>query len=159
ANGGYLQVLQGKGTFVLSAEGTESLNVAFRDANLEELIEVRYLLEGRIVEKAALNRTASDLEKMDLCLTNRKREADQGRLSQCIAADIDFHQKIANACGNSILSELYSETCKHMQYAFSRIYVDTSLFVQTHGSHEDLYRAIYDQDVERARATLNTIIE
>ena len=159
ANEGYLQVLQGKGTFVLSKEGNEGLNRTFRGAKLDELLEVRYLLEGTIVEKAALNRTDSDLENIAVSLENRKREAEAGALSQCIAADIDFHQQIANACGNGILAGLYTESCKHIQLAFSQIYLDTSVFVQTHDSHEDLYIAIKEKDVERARTTLNKIIE
>lgn len=159
ANSGYLKVLQGKGTFVMNVEGNEGLNRAFRSAALEELLEVRYLLEGRIVEKAALNRTTIDLKNIAACLVDRKAKADAGELSLCIAADIDFHQQIANACGNSILAELYSESCKHMQVAFSQIYVDTSVFVQTHESHEDLYLSIREKDVDRARATLNKIIE
>ncbi|SJN47251.1 FadR/GntR family transcriptional regulator [Sphingobacterium sp. JB170] len=159
ANGGYVEARQGKGTFVLSNEGSEELTRAFRGANLDELLEVRYLLEGRIVEKAALNRTSADVENIGSCLAQRKRRADAGELPQCIAADIEFHQQIANACGNSILAELYSESCKHMQRAFIQLYVDTSVFIQTHGSHEELYNAIKDSDVARARTALGSIIE
>lgn len=159
ANNGYLRVLQGKGTFITSREGNETLGSAFQRAKLDELLEVRQLLEGKIVEKATLLHTNMDLDRIAASLADRKQKADAGQLAECIAADIDFHQQIANACGNSILAEIYSESSKHVLLAFSQIYIDTSVFVETHGSHEQLYFAIKEGDVQRSRAMLNQIIE
>lgn len=159
SNLGYLRVQQGVGTFVAEIEGTEALGQAFEQASLKDLLEVRQLLEIRIAEKAALNRSPKDLKEMATSLDLRKSRAESGELNSCIEADILFHQAIANACGNPILTELYSASSKHVSLAFKQIYHDTRVFVDTQESHEKLFFAIKQQDATRAHELLNEIIE
>ncbi|WP_437918963.1 FadR/GntR family transcriptional regulator [Sphingobacterium sp. LRF_L2] len=159
SNWGYLKVQQGVGTFVVDVEGKESLGEVFEQADLADLLEVRRLLEGTIVEKAAKNRTEVDLEDLLKTLRSREEMAKLGDLVGCIDADIEFHQAIANACGNTILTELYGASSKHVRSAFLQIYKDTQVFLDTHSSHEQLYFAIKEQRVEQAKAVLNEIIE
>lgn len=159
ANQGYLDVQQGVGTFVVDCEGGENLGAAFEQAALTDLLEVRQLLEVRIAEKAARQRSNNDLSKIARALEKRKIEADANALVACIEADIAFHQSIADACGNSILSELYRASSKHIVAAFKQIYVDTTVFVETQESHEALFLAIEHQDVSQACAVLHEIIE
>lgn len=159
SNQGYLRVQQGVGTFVLGLDGNESLGVVFEQASWSDLLEVRQLLEIRIAEKAAQSRTAADIKKMSQALKRRRKMADSGDLVACIEADIAFHQAIADACGNPILTELYSASSKHVRIAFEQIYIDTHVFVQTQLSHERLLQSIKDSKPKRARALLNEIIE
>jgi len=159
ANLGYLDVQQGVGTFVTDSDGNESLGEAFQKAPLADLMEVRQLLEIRIAEKAAEHRTAKDLKRIEEALQKRKEEAGAGALVACIEADIAFHQAIADACGNPILTELYSTSSKHVSVAFKQIYVNTAVFISTQVSHEQLFRAIEKRDAVQARSLLNEIIE
>ncbi|WP_037496464.1 FadR/GntR family transcriptional regulator [Sphingobacterium deserti] len=159
SNLGYLDVQQGVGTFVTDSDGNESLGEAFQKAPLADLMEVRQLLEIRIAEKAAEHRTAKDLKRIAEALRKRKEEADAGALVACIEADIAFHQAIANACGNPILTELYSTSSKHVSIAFKQIYANTAVFISTQVSHEQLFLAIEKRDAVQARALLNEIIE
>lgn len=159
ANLGYLRVQQGVGTFVADIEGSETLGQAFEQASLKDLLEVRQLLEVRIAEKAAVNRTESDLSEMMCLLAKRKTHAEAGELVACIEADVLFHQSVANACGNPILTELYATSSKHLSLAFKQIYRTTDVFVATQGSHELLFVAIKNKDAVRAQEILNEIIE
>ncbi len=159
SNLGYLRVQQGLGTFVAEKEGNETLGQAFERASLADLLEVRQLLEIRIAEKAALNRTDKDLHKMSLLLDDRKAKAESGELIACIEADILFHQAIADACGNPMLTELYSASSKHVSLAFKQIYQHTQVFLDTQEAHVQLFKAIKQRDAVRAHEFLNEIIE
>ncbi|TDS10238.1 FadR/GntR family transcriptional regulator [Sphingobacterium paludis] len=159
ANLGYLDVQQGVGTFVAGSDGNEALGEVFEKAPLADLLEVRQLLEIRIAEKAAENRSTKDLGRMAAALKKRKIEADAGALETCIEADIAFHQAIADACGNPILMELYGTSSKHVAIAFKQIYANTTVFVSTQVSHERLFLAIEQRDAAQARSLLNEIIE
>lgn len=158
-NDGYLRVQQGVGTFVISSEGTESLGATFERGQFSELLEVRQLLETRIVEKAALNRTQDHLKTIRRALDLRIQKAAEEDLEACIDADIAFHQAVADACGNNILAELYGASSKYMCRVFGQRYTSTKIFAETHQAHEQLYMAIQQQDVAQSRHVLHGIIE
>ncbi|HEY0177190.1 MAG TPA: GntR family transcriptional regulator, partial [Pedobacter sp.] len=61
-NSGLLRVQQGLGTFVESTTSNrEPLDQRLKRASVEHLDEVRQLLEIKIAEKAAINRTDEDI--------------------------------------------------------------------------------------------------
>jgi DNA-binding FadR family transcriptional regulator len=72
ANTGLLRVQQGLGTFVEMENGTlVPWYQRLQNANSHDLNEVRQLLELKIAEKAALNRTQKDISRMTLFLKKR----------------------------------------------------------------------------------------
>lgn len=157
-NSGFLLVHQGVGTFVVNIHGNEPLDSKFEKAQLSEILEVRQLLEIRIVEKAAENRTEKDLKIMRSKLAERKLYADAGDMDRCIHKDIEFHQAIAEASGNSILAELYRESSAYVLKSFLKQYKDTKPFVDSQDIHALLLRNIEKQDVKATRKTLKKII-
>ncbi len=151
ANSGLLRVHQGLGTFVDQATGNkEPLGQRLKRADIKDLDEVRQLLEMKIAEKAALNRTAADLKKIKEWLTKRKAAAAEGLLKECIEADIHFHTAIAEASKNDILADLYKSAAIHVANAFSQSYKDTRAFTETHHLHEQLFKSIEAGDAKKA---------
>ncbi|MFC5875897.1 FadR/GntR family transcriptional regulator [Chryseobacterium arachidis] len=96
---------QGVGTFVVSKNAEESLESQMNKAELEEVQEVRSLLDSKIAAKAALNRTEKDLATIKNYLNLRNQFAEENKASECYEADINFHLAIAEACGNKLLKE------------------------------------------------------
>ena len=159
-NSGYLRVQQGLGTFVEDTTAAKSsLDNKFSKANFDDLDEVRKLLEVKIAEKAAYNRTEEDIIQMKSHLNERHLHATKGDLEKCIIADIHFHTAVAIASKNEILIELYRTTAKHLQKWFSSSYSDTSSFIETQQLHEDLLNAIIERKYEAALFTAETIIK
>src|SRR5580698_6261446 len=71
---GLLRIQQGAGTFVEQTEGIgESLGHRINRANFQELDEVRQLLEMKIAEKAAINRSEMDIVNLRKHLAARKQ--------------------------------------------------------------------------------------
>jgi len=158
-NSGLLRVQQGLGTFVEQASANrEPMDQRLKRANVKDLDEVRQLLEIKIAEKAAINRTEKDIETMKGHLADRKVAAQAGLLEACVDADIQFHVAIAEASKNEILADLYKSASVHLKNWFMQIYPDTGIFIETTAIHEQLYKAIIAGDAKKAWNIASKII-
>ena len=158
-NSGLLRVQQGLGTFVEGAEGIkESLPQRLKRADFKDLDEVRQLIEMKIAEKAAMNRTEEDLKEMRHWLALRKKTAADNQLAECVEADIQFHTAIAVAAKNEVLADLYKTFTIQMKTWFLTIHSDTTDFRQTQNLHEQLLKAIEGNDTKKAWNTAERII-
>jgi DNA-binding FadR family transcriptional regulator len=160
ANSGVLRVQQGLGTFVEEQTGiVEPLPQRLKRAQFEDLDEVRQLLELKIAQKAALNRNEQDIEQMKLCLKKRKEYGNANQVAECIQADIDFHLAIAQASGNSILTDLYRTVATHLKAKFLERFNTTDTFVNTQQLHKNLLNSIVAQDDQKAWQCVQKIID
>lgn len=159
ANSGLLRIQQGVGTFVQEVTGTqEPMDQRLKRASLKDLDEVRQLLELKIAEKAAINRTDDDIVAMKQHLANRMKTANEGLLEECVEADIQFHIAIAEASKNEILADLYKSVSKHLKKEFLKLYPDTEVFKETHIIHEQLLKNIIAKDPKKTWNTVAKII-
>lgn len=159
ANSGLLRVQQGVGTFVEKVTTSrEPMDQRLKRADVEDLDEVRQLLEMKIAEKAALSRTEQDIVIIKQHLENRKRMALEGLLAECVDADINFHTAIAEASKNDILADLYKSISVHLKKFFLHIYTDTNVFTESQVLHEQLLKHIIAGDPKKAWHTSAKII-
>ncbi|OMQ10345.1 FadR/GntR family transcriptional regulator [[Flexibacter] sp. ATCC 35103] len=159
ANSGLLRIQQGVGTFVQEVRTTrEPMDQRLMRANVQDLDEVRQLLELKIAEKAAINRSEDDIMAMKMHLQNRMIAANRGLLEECIEADIQFHIAIAEASKNEILADLYKSASIHLKKGFLHLYPDTKIFQDTYAIHEQLLKSIIAQDSKKAWNTVAKII-
>lgn len=150
-NSGLLRVQQGIGTFVEDNTGAgEPLVQRLKRSELPEIDEVRQLLEMKIAEKAAENRTEQDIATIRLHLGEREQAALAGEIAACVEADISFHNAIADASGNSILADLYKSFSARIKNEFLSRFKDTTEFVDTMRLHKELLNSIIDKDPKRA---------
>ncbi|WP_083723479.1 FadR/GntR family transcriptional regulator [[Flexibacter] sp. ATCC 35208] len=160
ANSGVLRVQQGLGTFVEEQTGiAEPLPQRLKRAQFEDLDEVRQLLELKIAQKAALNRTEQDIERMTEALNKRKEYGVANDVTACIQADIDFHVAIAQASGNSILTDLYRTVAMHLKAKFIERFKTTDTFTNTQHLHKSLLNSIVAQDDQKAWKCVQQIID
>jgi DNA-binding FadR family transcriptional regulator len=159
SNSGLLKIKQGLGTFVQEINSTrEPMNDKLMRAKVQDIDEVRQLLELKIAEKAALNRTDDDIKAMKLHLANRVKAAKEGLLEECIEADVQFHIAIAEASKNEILADLYQSVAIHLKKGFLELYPDIQIFQNTYSIHEQLLESIIAKDSKKAWNTVAKII-
>ncbi|MBS7229511.1 FadR family transcriptional regulator [Flavobacterium psychroterrae] len=159
SNSGLLKIKQGLGTFVQEINSTrEPMNDKLMRAKVQDIDEVRQLLELKIAEKAALNRTDDDITAMKLHLANRVKAAKEGLLEECIEADVQFHIAIAEASKNEILADLYQSVAIHLKKGFLELYPDIQIFQNTYSIHEQLLESIIAKDSKKAWNTVAKII-
>lgn len=150
-NSGLLRVQQGVGTFVEDNSGIgEPLVQRLKRSDAHDINEVRQLLEMKIAEKAAVNRSAKDIKKMQRYFEAREKAALELDVTGSVEADILFHNAIAEASGNSVLADLYKSFSARMKQHFLSRFTDTNEFIRTMQLHKDLLKSIIDKDPKKA---------
>lgn len=155
---GLLEVQQGLGTFVRNTACEETLSTQLSRSQLDDIVEVRSLLEVRIAEKAAIHRSTEQLKAMRNWLAVRQKYAKQNEVESCIEADVNFHMAIAEACGNTLLTDLYKATSVEVTKSLMSRHNTTAAFLSSQYLHQELYEAIEKKDTELAAARVRSII-
>lgn len=151
ANMGYLSIQQGRGTFVKSTiPQTQSFEERIKGADIQELKEVRNILDMPLSALAAQRRTEEDIEKIKRCAQDRKNAALAGDLDGSIKADILFHVSVAEATHNAILADIYRGIALHLEESYKDIYENTENFKMTQPLHDKLVKFICEGNVKSA---------
>lgn len=158
-NSGLLRVQQGLGTFVeRTTSSAEPIDQRFKRAEAADLDEIRKLLEVKIAEKAALNKTDRNVAEIKAHLADRKTAAEANLLEACIEADIKFHVAIAEASGNQMMADLYKSVSIHLKNWFLQVYSNTQIFIDTQQLHTQLMECIVEGDAKNAWSIASKII-
>ncbi len=114
---GVVRVLHGRGTFVNDPSQWSALDpVLFLARSASEtdnfalphkLLEARRVVEVAVAEFAAQRRTEADLANLEAALTRMRSSAVAADVAGFVAADIAFHEHIAEAADNRILAALF----------------------------------------------------
>jgi DNA-binding FadR family transcriptional regulator len=83
-------------------------------------------------------------------LKKRFEYATGNQLEDCIQADINFHNAIAEAGKNEIMRDLYKTVAEHLKKSFLLRYVNTNSFIETQNFHDALLQSIIDKDPKKA---------
>ena len=151
SNMGYLSVQQGRGTFVKSPiPKDQSFIEKIKRADIQELKEVRNILDMPLSALAAQRRTDEDIEKIKKYAQDRKEAAQSGDLKGSIKADILFHVSVAEATHNNMLAEMYRSIALHLEESYKGIYEDTENFKMTQPLHDKLVKFISEGNVKSA---------
>ncbi|GAB3901873.1 GntR family transcriptional regulator [Larkinella knui] len=151
ANKGLIRVQQGLGTFVeLQQLSIEPFHQSLSRAEGDDVNEVRQLLELKIAEKAALNRTQEDIDIMTGYLQQRHEAALQNRPEECIEADIQFHIRLAMASKNEVLVDLYKIIADKMKKSFMEVFITTETLLSKQTMHTSLLQSVADRDPKKA---------
>ena len=86
-------------------------------------------------------------------IQERGEAAKSGDVGRCTAADINFHNSIARATHNEILSELYHSMTVHLTSGYDYIYEDTTYLMKSQPLHERLLHHIETGNIESAMRT------
>ena len=106
---GYLDVHQGKGTFIrrelpASDPSIAKLNAALKAGSFFDLTEARELLECKSAELAAERADETHIHKLHRVI--ERVEQTENEYSIFLQADIDFHVSLAEATQNVVICEM-----------------------------------------------------
>jgi DNA-binding FadR family transcriptional regulator len=150
-NSGFLRVQQGVGTFIDDTTGiNEPLFKRLQRADSKNINEVRQLLEMRIAEKAAMNRTGNDIAKLEHFLEKRTKAANENLLNDCVGAHINFYIAMAEASKNDVLADLYKLFAVQLKNELLNTLKDTSSFKDARECYHNLLDGVLRQDVKKA---------
>lgn len=156
---GVLQSRQGAGTFVVDTEGSPSLDssplrlmAALHGFTGTEMFEARQSLEMAIAGLAAERATGDQMASMAEELAGMYASMDEPE--QYLLHDMRFHQTVAAASGNRILTALMNMVATIL-YDVRRKTVNRAHDLKESAEmHRQIYRAIRDRNPEAARIAM-----
>jgi GntR family transcriptional repressor for pyruvate dehydrogenase complex len=144
---GYLEVQQGKGTFIRdnlpsTDFSTAHLNAALKAGSLLDLMEARELLECKSVELAAERAGTEHIRRMKAALA--KAEDSRADYPAFLKADLEFHISLAEATENVVICEMMKLVVEkvlehhsrlrtaHLSKDFRRVSIETARMIIEH---------------------------
>lgn len=153
---GVLQSKQGAGTFVVEADespildgGALQMMVALNGFTPVEMFEARLALEMSIAALAAERATGDEMAAMSEEITGMFASLDEPE--QFLVHDMQFHQTVAAASGNRILTALMNMVAKILFEARSKTVRRATDLKESAEMHRHIYRAIRERNSEDAR--------
>ncbi|BBI32901.1 FadR/GntR family transcriptional regulator [Cohnella abietis] len=147
---GWVTIRHGGGTFVsVQPPKEENLGWLANSEQLQELLEVRKLLEAGCASLAATRRTEANLTELSNILKQMEAALDQEEESDLI--DIRFHLEIAKASHNAMLISMMESMTDRMQHSMkdSRrlwFFAERASTEQLLLEHKKIYEAIEAKD-------------
>ena len=156
---GLLTSRQGGGTWV-----TDRLDANFSDPwqemvrhhpNVrEDVLEFRYMLEGEAAERAAERATDLDLTRLDKAFTRLEAAYAGADRHEQAAADLDFHQTVAEAAHNVLFGHLNASMLKisaeQIDQNLTELAQTPERLIELMAQHRAIWQAIRTRDAGAA---------
>lgn len=156
---GVLQSKQGAGTFVVGNEGPPSLDgnqlkllASLRGFTSAEMFEARLALEMAVAGLAAERATSETLASLAEELAGIFGSIDEPE--QFLVHDMNFHQLVATASNNRILTSLMNMVTTILFDVRSKTVKRARDLKESAEMHRIIYRAIRDKNAEGARKAM-----
>lgn len=156
---GILQSRQGAGTFVVEAEESPTLDAealrllsALHGFTSDEMFEARLALEMSIAGLAAERATSDQTARLAEEIAGMYSSLDLPE--QYLVHDMRFHQTVAAASGNRILTALMNMVATILFDYRSKTVKRATDLKESAEQHHNIYRAIREHNIEAARAAM-----
>lgn len=148
-----VDIRQGQGTFLCAMPGLADDPLGLRFADQEELIaqllETRLLIEPSVAALAAQRRQDSHLQAMKLLLDKMDNAYLHGE--NYTPYDAQFHSIIADCTGNDVMKRLLPTIHESIRAGYQHTRRVEGSYQRASQCHLEMYRAIAEQDSDRAR--------
>ena len=156
---GILQSKQGAGTFVAEAEESPTLDTsalrllsALHGFTSDEMFEARIALEMSIAALAAERATSEEMAQLAEEIAGMYASVEKPE--QYLVHDMQFHQTVAAASGNRILTALMNMVASILFEYRSKTVKRATDLKDSAEQHHNIYRAIREHDPEAARQAM-----
>ena len=157
---GILQSKQGAGTFVAEAEESPTLDTgalkllsALHGFTSDEMFEARLALEMSIAALAAERATSEQMAQLAEEIAGMYASVEKPE--QYLVHDMQFHQTVAAASGNRILTALMNMVASILFEYRSKTVKRATDLKDSAEQHHNIYRAIREHDQEAARQAMH----
>ncbi|MCC2684290.1 MAG: GntR family transcriptional regulator [Paenibacillaceae bacterium] len=164
---GLIDIRHGEGCFVRRVEAHEIGLPVFNSLLIDrdtvlELLEARKSLEVSNAVLAASKRSPDDLRKLESILDEMGRSLGDEKQSE--QTDLQFHQALSEATGNSIMQQLLKSISGQMEAAIREtrrlwMYSDASVAKRLWKEHRAIFEAVSAMDPKLAERRMRTHLD
>jgi DNA-binding FadR family transcriptional regulator len=152
---GYVEVRVGSGVYVTGSRPAPAVALP-ADSGPFELIRARWIIEAECAALAAKNATRAQLRAMEDALSEMESHRDRGNMP--LASDRLFHQRIAEASGNSALAlvvrTLWEQRTGPLFLRLEHHFDTPTLWTVAIREHREIAAAIARHDAAGARTAM-----
>lgn len=140
------------------------LKTIFHAASTEDFLKFRLMVESESAYCAAVHAGLSDVESLELLVSNMKEARNFGKFETLMELDEQFHIKIANLSGNSLINAVITVMAEEWKAGIQRnfsaaIKKNLEIFDKMIEQHIAIVDAIRNQKSESAGALMRGHIE
>ncbi len=154
-----IHVKHGHGSFVNQQMplGFEQNFEIITKADIENLLDLRKIIEVGCARSACEKAELKDLEKMENALQKMRTAVENNELGE--QADYDFHMAIAEATGNPLLINLMEDVSDTMIRTMKEtrriwLYENKKSIQKIYDEHKSILKAVKDKDAEAAGSNM-----
>lgn len=125
--------------------------------DIENLLEVRMALEGVSAANTASQATPEQVEKLRKLITRMQNALDEEKVFA--ALDLEFHIALAEASGNTLVSDLIALVRGQLLKALHKVLVVPHALPAALMEHTAIFEAIEQRDSEGARGAMQAHLE
>ncbi len=158
---GFLEMRKGVsgGAFVTEVNSKKARDcfsnfLHFKNLSLEDLAEVRLLLESYIAEKAAIAIREEDLERLKTLIEECQVVLERDAPVQSRKNEIEFHRIIASITGNPILIFILDFVENLLVDTKEILQPGKAFSLKVQKAHKRIYKAFLEKDAKRARSEM-----
>ena len=158
---GLLEVRAGDGIYI-SNTCTDfytiplSWNLLLGEQSVEEIIRLRFLLDGEAAYMAAQVGSPTELMEINNVYMQMQAAFDALDLKKYLDLDIEFHLAIAKASKNKVILNMLITVHRLMRNSSTGGVVHKNDIFQTHEGHTEILRAILTHSPDLARKALDS---
>ncbi len=159
---GFLSRLHGKGIKVCENSNgvmVQTITDMFekKDLSIEEVLEVRKIIEPQAAELAALRITSQELKELSALVKNMENATVIN--DEYLKSDLKFHQKLAYSAKNNMLSAI---VCAYSGLLLKSIESTSKTKINlenTYHYHRDIYNAVKKANPQKAKKCMEKHLE
>lgn len=154
---GAVQSRQGSGTYVsaendLPVERLIGLGLMLQRSTVQEVIEVRRILEVEAVRLAAERHDASDRTALEAVMAKMSEAAAEP--AQASRHDVEYHVLLAQASHNSVLVHLINGMRGLLEIWITKAVNRQPVVEEIVREHNDILRAVFSRQPDRSAASM-----
>lgn len=154
---GLLYSKPGDGTYVISRDRLDvALHRRLRENDLDDVIELRCMLETQIAFMACQRSTEEDLLKLKEA--KELRDGAELNTDAFVKCDIAFHLQLAKQCHNKLIFDLYYSCMQFIEEEILLYQIRSENYRQ-HEEHDALFRAIVARDSVSAVSAIRSLLK
>lgn len=159
---GLVEMRPGRGTFVAASAATSALREGpLSSSEIEDVLEARRVIEGRIAALAAERATPAQLQAIDAALA--RMDAARDHPETYVGADLEFHLAVAAAANNRYLDRMMNDLRdllrEDMRLSVETAFRRTGTLRPSVTLHEALAQRIQERDAAGAEQASLAILE
>ncbi len=142
---GLVTIISNKGAYV----------VGFSVEDIQDIYEIRSVLEGLCARRVAVRVTKEQLEELEENLFLTEFHVEKGHAEQVVELDTRFHEILYEACQSKVLEHALRDYHHYLERVRKVTLASKKRSTESNNEHKQILEALKERDAKKAEAYAN----